>query len=129
MFVSPRPFQTSLMFAGKAWSLPKSESSKRCTTKVGSILITNIRPCSKVLPRTNSPAREYLRGMYQCTIDLLFDWFGLVCFANKNKSCQFSYSWFQPSQTGGQWYSDTSPFSIPCSSLLANFVNYRRNFL
>ncbi len=23
--------------------------------------------------------------MYQRTIDLLFDWFGLVCFANKNK--------------------------------------------
>ncbi len=27
-----------------------------------------------------------------CTIDLLFDWFGLVCFANKNKNCQLSYS-------------------------------------
>ena len=24
-----------------------------------------------------------------------------------------SYSSFQTSQTGGQWYSDTSPFSIP----------------
>ncbi len=23
--------------------------------------------------------------------DLLFDWFGLVCFANKNKNCQLSY--------------------------------------
>jgi hypothetical protein len=23
----------------------------------------------------------------------------------------------QTSQTGGQWYSDTSPFSIPCSFL------------
>jgi len=32
----------------------------------------------------------------------------------KNKYCQLSYSWFQTSQTGGQWYSDTSPFSIPC---------------
>ncbi len=41
------------------------------------------------------------------------DWFGLVCFAIKNKNCQLSYSWFQTSQTGGQWYSDTSPFSIP----------------
>ncbi len=26
-----------------------------------------------------------LKGKYHCTIDLLFDWFGLVCFANKNK--------------------------------------------
>jgi hypothetical protein len=28
--------------------------------------------------------REYLKGKYHCTIDL-FDWFGLVCFANKNQ--------------------------------------------
>jgi hypothetical protein len=28
------------------------------------------------------------RGRYHCTIDLQFDWFGLVCFANiKNVSC------------------------------------------
>ncbi len=47
------------------------------------------------------------------TVHLLFDWFGLVCFANKNINCQLPYSWFQMSQTGGQWYSDTSPFSIP----------------
>ncbi len=30
------------------------------------------------------------------------------------------YSWFQTSQTGGQQYSDTSPFSIPGSGLLCN---------
>jgi hypothetical protein len=30
-------------------------------------------------------AREYERGKYHCTIDLLFDFFGLVSFANKNK--------------------------------------------
>jgi hypothetical protein len=29
--------------------------------------------------------REYCKGEYHCTIDLLFDWFGLVCFANKTK--------------------------------------------
>jgi hypothetical protein len=50
---------------------------------------------------------------YHCTTDLLFDWFGLVCLANKNKNCQLSYNRFQTSQTGGQSYSDTSPFSIP----------------
>jgi hypothetical protein len=27
-------------------------------------------------------AREYKRGKYYCTVELLFDWFGLVCFAN-----------------------------------------------
>jgi hypothetical protein len=53
--------------------------------------------------------REHLRGKYHCTVDLLFDRFGLACFANKNKNCQLSSSWFQTSQTGGQLYSDTSP--------------------
>jgi len=41
--------------------------------------------------------REYKRWKYHCTVDILFDWFGLVCFANKNKNCQLSYSWFQTS--------------------------------
>jgi hypothetical protein len=34
--------------------------------------------------------REYSEGNCHCTIDLLFDWLGLVCFANKNKNCQLS---------------------------------------
>jgi hypothetical protein len=29
--------------------------------------------------------REYQRGKYHCTIDLLFDWFGLICFVNKKQ--------------------------------------------
>jgi len=59
-------------------------------------------------------AQGILKGKYHCTIELLFDWFILVCFTNKNKNCQWSYSWFQTSQAGGQRYSDASPFSIPC---------------
>ncbi len=31
---------------------------------------------------------------------------------------------FQTSQTGGQWYSDTSPFSIPCTIFLETFDIY-----
>jgi hypothetical protein len=27
-----------------------------------------------------------------CTVDLLYDWFGLVYFSNKNKNCHLSYS-------------------------------------
>ncbi len=65
------------------------------------------------------------RGEHHCTVDLLFDWFGLVCFANNNKNCQLSYSLFQTSQTGGQQYSNTSPFSIPC---LCYFFNLGQNF-
>ncbi len=36
--------------------------------------------------------REYQRGKYHCTVDLLFDWLGLVCFANKNIIFQWSYN-------------------------------------
>jgi hypothetical protein len=32
-----------------------------------------------------------------------------------------SYSWFQTNQTGGQWYSDTSPFSIPWREINGNW--------
>jgi hypothetical protein len=39
-----------------------------------------------------SLSREYYWGKYLCTLDLLFDWFGLVCFANKNKNCQLSHN-------------------------------------
>ncbi len=45
-----------------------------------------------VIPLSVSETREYQRRKYHCTIDLLFDWFGLVCFANKNKKCQQSYN-------------------------------------
>jgi hypothetical protein len=33
----------------------------------------------------------------------------------------------QTSQTGGQWYSDTSPFSIPCTNVLAYLASQRRD--
>jgi len=57
-------------------------------------------------------------GKYHCTVDLLFDldWNQLYvttynfCFYLQNRL-------IQTSQTGGQWYSDTPPFSIPWLSL------------
>ncbi len=39
-----------------------------------------------------APGRPF---QYHCTVDLLFDWFGLVFFAKK---CQWSYSWFKTSK-------------------------------
>jgi hypothetical protein len=41
----------------------------------------------KYMRRSTLKNQEYKRGRYHLTIDLLFDWFGLVCFANKNKNC------------------------------------------
>jgi hypothetical protein len=48
-----------------------------------------------------------LKGKYHCDVDLLFDWFGISCMTTDN------FFFCKTSQTGGQWYNDTSPFSIP----------------
>jgi hypothetical protein len=39
-----------------------------------------------------SACYEFVQAILKGTIDLLFDWFGLVCFANKNKNCLLSYN-------------------------------------
>jgi hypothetical protein len=62
----------------------------------------------------NTLTREYQRGKYHCTIDLLFYWFGISCMTTDNFCFYLQNRLIQTSQTGGQWYSDTSPFSIPC---------------
>jgi hypothetical protein len=51
--------------------------------------------------------REYLRGENHCTIDL-FDWFEISCMTTDNFCFYFQNRLIQTSQTGGQWYSDTS---------------------
>jgi hypothetical protein len=71
----------------------------------------------KHLPGTNTLARKYERGKYHCTIDLLFDWFGISCMINDNFCFYLQNRLIKNSQTGGQWYSDTSTFNIiPCFS-------------
>ncbi len=54
-----------------------------------------------------------LQGKYHCTIDLLFDWFGINSMKIDNFCFYLQNRLIQTGQTGGQWYSDTSPFSIP----------------
>jgi hypothetical protein len=44
----------------------------------------------------------------------------------KTKIVNCQYSWFQTSQTGGQQYSDTSPFSIPCCIIGPVYNRFRR---
>ncbi len=53
-----------------------------------------------------------LKGKYHCTVDLLFDWFGISCMTTNNFCFYLQNRLIQTSQTGGQWYSDTSPFSV-----------------
>ncbi len=50
---------------------------------------------------------------YHCTIDLLFDRFGISCMITDNFCFYLQNRLIQTSQTGGQRYSDISPFSIP----------------
>ncbi len=51
--------------------------------------------------------------MYHCTIDLVFDWFGISCMTIDIFCFYLQNREIQTSRTGGQQYSDTSPFSIP----------------
>jgi hypothetical protein len=56
-------------------------------------------------------------GRYHCMVDLLFDWFGISCMTTDNYCFYLQNSLIQIGQTGGQPYSDSSPFSIPCLDL------------
>jgi hypothetical protein len=62
-----------------------------------SVKIKSIRPSVIILivatlvgKACQGRTREYQRGKYHCTIDLLFYWFRIVCLANKNS--QLSHS-------------------------------------
>jgi hypothetical protein len=54
-----------------------------------------------------------LKGKYHCTVDLPFEWFRISCMTIDNFCFYLQNRLIQTSQTGGQQYSDTSPFSIP----------------
>jgi len=69
---------------------------------------------NKVQGKKSTPwHREYKRGKYHCTVDLLFYWFGIICMTTDNFCFYMQNRVIQTSQTGGQQYSDTYPFSIP----------------
>jgi hypothetical protein len=57
-------------------------------------------------------------GKYQCTIDLLFDSFGISCTTTDNFCFYLQNILIQTSQIGGQWFNDTPPLSIPCFDIL-----------
>jgi hypothetical protein len=52
-----------------------------------------------------------------------FDWFGISCMTTDNFCFYLQKILIQTSQTGGQWYSDTSPFSIPWPKALVFLKN------
>jgi hypothetical protein len=59
------------------------------------------------------------KGKYHCTVNLLFDWFGISCMTTDNYCFYLQNRLIQSSQTGGQWYSDTSPLVFPGLSFLS----------
>ncbi len=68
-----------------------------------------------------------LKGKYHCTVDC-FDWFWISCMTTDNFCICLQNRLIQTSQTGGQKYSDTSPFSIPwfgSSSQIRRVAIYR----
>ena len=65
---------------------------------------------------------------YHCTVDLLFDWFGIDCMTTDNFSFYFQNRLIQTSQTGGQQYSDTSPLVFPTFTL-TQIVIVKSSFL
>jgi hypothetical protein len=50
-----------------------------------------------------------LNEKYHCTVDLLFDWIGISCLTTGNFCFYLQNRLIQTRQTGGLWYSDTSP--------------------
>ncbi len=68
----------------------------------------------QILVEGREGAGNTKRGKYHCTVDLLFDWFGISCMTTDNFNFYLQNILMQTSQTGGQWYNDTSPYTIPC---------------
>ncbi len=109
-------FQASLIFA-----------SKWCHT-LGMLLL--IRKYQTSLEKL-AMDQGILKGKYHYTIHLLFDWFGISSLNTDNLCIYLQNRLIPTSQTGGQWYRDTSPFSIPSMNLpLPYFVEpIRKSFI
>jgi hypothetical protein len=67
----------------------------------------------KIIPQSGNTKR----GKYHCTVDLLFDWFGISSTTTDNFCFYMQKRLIQTSQTGGQRYSDISPFKILCHKI------------
>jgi len=90
------------------WKLDRLVSSHPRT-----FLTANIDANSIIYDHNMFIQRILKGGKYQCTVDLLFDWFGISCMTTDNFCFYLQNRLIQTNQTGGQWYSDTSPLSIP----------------
>ncbi len=71
------------------------------------------------------------QGKYHCTIDLLFNWFGIGCMTTDNFCFYLQNRLIQTSHSGCQWYSNTSPLVFPVVAIAVisflMFVKLRQN--
>ena len=73
-------------------------------------------PQLKTVKTIPSDRELELKNKYHCNTDLLFILFGFSCLVMLNKQQYYLFGQIQTSQTGGQPYSDTSPYgesSVP----------------
>ncbi len=114
------------MFAGKRLSRNSGEKISKLfsslslihTCEIGRIVDTEkIASSSDINVHKLYPGNTKVILPYHNTVDLLFNWFGINCRTTDNFCFYLQNRLIQTSQTGGKWYSDTSPFSIPCCTL------------
>ncbi len=113
--ISAELFKSSTALGQKTFGLQTLGRQNVLPTNSFAIL-SNV--CNKLeclsLASLSSLVLGILKGKYDCNIDLLFDSFGISCVTTDNFCFYLQNRLIQTSQTGGQRYIDTSPFSIPC---------------
>ena len=67
-------------------------------------MIWCVTACLQVNPTSNIRPRNTKGGKYHCTIDLLFDWFGISRMKTDNFCFYLQIRLIQTSQTGGKQY-------------------------
>ncbi len=89
-------------------------AAKKTQTSTSAPALPQKRPriCIRLV-RLLASNQGILKGKYHCTIDLLFDWSGISCMTTDILCFYLKNRVIQTSQTGGQWYSDTSPLVLP----------------
>jgi hypothetical protein len=97
-------------------------------TKNFAIVNTSLLPTKELITtvkrfKVKALGREHYKGKYHCTVDLLFDWFGICCMTIDNFHFYLQNRLIQSDQTGGQWYSDTSPLVLPALGPRTKIIN------
>ncbi len=131
MFIPGKPFQPSALFVGKARAFPSEAPFGCCTPVKAPVQMLEISDLAMMKVENINIAvtsittlfgmgstKEYQRGKYPCTVNLLFDWFGISCLTTDNFSFYLKNGLIQTGKAGGQPYSDTVVFLGSASALL-----------